>query len=138
MADSNTPDINQVVAINELNLQGEMATCPAWYFYYASLHVEAEQSAENASLALETYESELAENIKKAAALTGDELTQTEIKRKFRADEKWQLLKQQEQKLNVNAKIMEKATKAIEMKSRMLTSMNRRDLFKRGQITQED
>ncbi len=121
------PTIDQVIAINEMNLQGEMALCPSWYFYYANLKVEAEESADAAILAVETYEAQLAYTIKESPGIYGSDLTQTEIKRIFRADDKWKQLRTEENKLKKNTRIMYEATKALEMKSRMLMSMNKRD-----------
>lgn len=129
-------NINEVLQINELNLQQEMATCPAWYYYYAALAVDAEESADTAALAVETYEQQLAGEYKRLPA--GSDLTQTEIKRSFRSDSRWQALKEQETKLRTNSKLLDKAAKAMEMKSRMLMSINKRDMYKKGVFTKDD
>ena len=129
---SATPDINQVLRINELNLIGEMSNCAAWFYYYAALSIDAEDSADAATLAIETYEQQLASEYKNQPGIYGEDMTQTAIKRLFRADAKWQALKEQESKLRNNAKMLDKAAKAIEMKSRMLMSINKRDMYKKG------
>ena len=133
------PDINQVLRINELNLTSEMSNCAAWFYYYAALSIDAEDSADAATLAIETYEQQLAAEYKSQPAVYGEKLAQPAIQRLFRADARWQALKEQESKLKVNAKILDKAAKAIEMKSRMLMSINKRDMYKKGIMpTSED
>jgi len=112
-----------------------MAQCPAWFYYYAALAIDAEEGADTATLAVETYEQLLAGDYKKLPAMS--DLTQTEIKRHFRSDPKWQALKEQETKLRTNAKLLDKAAKALEMKSRMLMSINKRDMYKKGVFTVE-
>jgi hypothetical protein len=137
MSEAPPIDINQVLQVNELNLQKEMSTCPAWYYYYAALAIDAEEGADNATLAVETYEQLLASDYKSKPSIYGD-MTVTDIKRHFRGDAKWQLLKEQENKLRTNAKLLDKAAKALEMKSRMLMSINKRDMYKKGVFDKGD
>ncbi len=118
------------LTINELNLESEMATCAGFFFTYSCLAIDAEEIANNATIALESYEADLAEQFKLNFTPTkkNDEPTQTEIKRRYRADDKWNLLKKEQLKCERNQKVLEKGAKAFEIKSNMLMSMNKRDV----------
>jgi hypothetical protein len=124
--------ISKSLQINENNIEEELATTPSFYFTYACLAIEAEEIHDHATLALETYEQELAEKLKCDYIPTkkNDEPTQTELKRLYRADEKWNLLKKEQLKCYKNYKILEKGARAFELKAQMLMSMNKRDVFK--------
>jgi hypothetical protein len=66
-----------------------------------------------------------------AEALTEDpEAKQQEIKRQFRADEKWNQLKEDQLEKQRKHKIVEKAAKAFEMKSNNMANINRRQIAK--------
>ena len=121
-------DINNLLQINELNLESEMSSCSAHYYLFSKLACEAADLHETATLELEIYETKLAKVIKQQNA----SITQTDIKRFFREEILWVELRQKQLELQKNYTILEKATKAFDMKSHMLASMNRRDLYKRS------
>jgi hypothetical protein len=121
-------DISAFLEINQLDLDTEIATCAAYYYRIGCLASEAKDMYENAVITLETYETQLASNILKGNKV--DKITQTEIKRSFKEDTKWQRLKTEELKLQHNHAVLEKATRAIEMKGHMLTSLNQRQIAK--------
>jgi hypothetical protein len=128
-------DIGKLISINELNLEQEMATCSSYYYMVSSLAIDARMELDQRILELETYESTLSAQITAdheatRTKKTDKEITQTEVKRRFRDDVKWQLLKTQQLHAEKNASVMGKAADAIDMKSRMLTSLNKRQLEK--------
>lgn len=130
-------DIDDLVGINELDLNTELATCAAYFYNVSCAAVEAKSIYEQCILELETYEVELSEKFRVQIETTKgktalSKITQTEIKRQFRDDPHWIALKHQELKSQKQYEIMEKATKALEMKSRMLSSLNRRQLVNSG------
>lgn len=86
--------------------------------------VSALKLYDQATLALETYEAELSRQ-----ALSADpDATQSEIKRQFRSDEKWNILKNDQLEKQRKHKIVEKAAKAFEMKSNNMANINRRQI----------
>lgn len=121
-------DIKTLLRINEMNLEGELATCSSYFYTVSSLSVEAEELAERAQIALETHEVTLAQQYKAA----DEDAKETHIKRMYRADPKWNELKTSAQAIHKQHKLLQKAASAFEMKSRLLMSLNRRDLFKKG------
>ncbi len=121
-------DIGKLLQINELDLESELASCPSLYYTFSKLACEAEDIYEAATLKLEIYETQLTKTIK--GQNTG--ITQTDIKRYFRENPEWQNLRKEQLELEKNYKILEKSTKAFDMKSHMLASINRRDLYKRS------
>lgn len=127
-------DVIKLLAINEQNLEEEMASCPSLYYMFSELALESEQIYNTAIMALEHYELELANKFKNLHEPKGksDKLTETEIKRTYRGDEKWTLLKTEEFKCHMNYKKLEKAAKAFEMKSQSCMSINKRQLYKAG------
>lgn len=122
-------DVEKLIQINELNLDQDMATVAGYYYRISCLAMDVKDQHQNSVLQLETHETLLADRIKKEH---GDDITQTEIKRRFREDQAWQKLKSNEMFLNKNYLILCKASDALEMKSRMLTSLNKRQLTKSG------
>lgn len=124
-------DIEKYLKINELMLADELAMCASYYYTFASLEVEAEDAYEHATMALEIYEAELSAKFRSDAALKLAKATQKQVESFYKADEKWQLLKREQLKLQRNYRLMHKGASALEMKSRMLMSINRRDLFSR-------
>lgn len=131
-------DISQLVGINQLNLEDEFATAPRYFYLFSSLSVEAEDLYDQHTLEMEIYENQLAKKIKQVNAdmpnrKKSDDLTQTDIKRLFHQNEEWVTMRKRQLELQKNWKMMEKAAKSFEIKTRMLSSLNRRDLFKVGQ-----
>lgn len=124
------PDIDRYLKINELKLEDELAMCASYYYTFASLEVEAEDMYEHATMSLEIYEAELSFKYRTDEALKLAKATQKQVESFYKADEKWQLLKREQLKLQRNFRLMHKGASALEMKSRMLMSINRRDLFK--------
>jgi hypothetical protein len=61
---------------------------------------------------------------------TVPQATQQEIKRQFRTDEKWNVLKEDQMTKQKNLRIVEKAAKAFEMKSNNMANINRRQIAK--------
>jgi len=127
-------DVSKLVRINEMNLEGEMATCPSYFYSVSALSVEAEELAEKAQIALETHEVTLAQQYK----LQDEDAKETHIKRMYRSDAKWNELKNECTRLHKEHKLLTKAASAFDMKSRLLMSLNRRDLFKRGLNNHDD
>ncbi len=130
MAENETDPLNisELLQINELDLESEMSSCPAHYYMFSKLACEADDLFETATLKLEIYETKLTKIIKEQ----NPGITQTDIKRYFREDTAWRNLREEQLDLQKNHNILEKATKAFDMKSHMLASMNRRDLYKRA------
>ena len=127
-------DVRKLLQINDQNLEEELSSCPSLYYMFAELALEAEQIYNTAVMSLEHYELELANKFKTLYYPKGksDKLTETEIKRMYRGDEKWSLLKIEELKCHMNYKKLEKAAKAFEMKSQNCMSINKRQLYKAG------
>lgn len=127
-------DVHKVLSVNQLSLEDELASCPGLYHMFATLAIDAELMHSKAELALENHELELANKFKKLdpARTKQDKLTETEIKRMYRGDEKWTRLKEEERKCYANYKKLEKAAKAVEMKNQSCMSINKRQLFKAG------
>ena len=123
-------DISLLLRINEFKIADELCTCPSYFYTVSSLSVEAEDMYEAATTAIETYEVQLAASYK----AIDEDVKETHIKRQYRADPKWNELKKQQNKVHKQWKLLTKAALAFEMKSKMLMSLNRRDLFKRGQV----
>jgi len=121
-------NIGELLLINELNLESELASCPSLYYTFSKLACEADDFHEATTLKIEIYETQLTKDIKQE----NPGITQTDIKRYFRENTQWQTLRREQLELQKNAAILEKATKAFDMKSHMLASMNRRDLYKRS------
>ncbi len=121
-------NISELLQINELNLEEEMASCAALYYTFSKLACEAEDFYEATTLKIEIYETKLTKIIKEH----NPGITQTDIKRYFREELGWQELRKTQLELQKNYRVLEKATKAFDMKSHMLASMNRRDLYKRA------
>ncbi len=132
-------NIKELLQINELNLDEELAGCSYLYFMFSDLAIDAELIHNKAELALENHELDLANKYKAVHKPKNnqDKLTETEIKRMYRGDEKWTLLKQEQMKCYANFKKLEKAAKAFEMKSQNCMSINKRQLFKAGQGMEE-
>lgn len=120
--------VKELLVINDRELEKEMAHGAANYFYFANLNIEAEDLSEKALIALEIHEVKLSTILR----ANHESVTQTEIKRMFRDDKKWIELKNQQLKLIMNSRMLDRAAKAFDIKTRLLTSMNRRDLYKRG------
>lgn len=126
-------DLPRLVQINESQIKSELASCPAYFYMVANLSVEAEALYEETSLALSVCEAEIGPKIKADNEDdTKKEMTQTELKRLFTKDPEWLKIKHLQLKRLKNFKLMEKAAKALDMKSRLLTSINRRDLHEKG------
>ena len=123
-------DISLLLRINEFKIAEELCTCPSYFYTVSALSVEAEDMYEAATTAIETYEVQLAAGYKQA----DEDIKETHIKRQFRSDPKWNELKKQQNKIHKQWKLLQKAALAFDMKSKMLMSLNRRDLFKRGQV----
>lgn len=123
-------DIAKLLRINEFKIADELCTCPSYFYTVSALSVEAEDMYESATTALEMHEVALANTFK----AQDEDIKETHIKRMFRGDSKWNELKKQQGKIHKQWKILTKAALAFEMKSKMLMSLNRRDLFKRGQL----
>ncbi len=123
-------DISLLLRINEFKIAEELCTCSSYFYSVSSLAVEAEDMYEAATIAVETYEVQLAASYKQA----DEDVKETHIKRLYRADLKWNELHKQQLKIRKQWKLLQKAALAFEMKSKMLMSLNRRDLFKRGQV----
>lgn len=135
MFDPNEIDIRVLLRINEMDLESELATCSSYFYTVSALSVEAEELAERAQIALETHEVTLAQQYKGA----DEDVKETHIKRLFKSDPKWNELKNKQQEIHKQHKLLQKAALSFEMKSRLLMSLNRRDLFKQGlksQITE--
>lgn len=121
--------VDRFLRVNELQLEQELAMCASYYYTFASLEVEAEDLYEKATLALEIYEAELNKKVR----TENPELakgTQKSVEIKFREDLRWQELKRDQLEKQRNFRMLHKGASALEMKSRMLMSINRRDLFK--------
>jgi len=127
-------DITKLTGINQLNLEDEFATAPRYYYMFSALSVEAEDILDQHTLIMEIYENKLAKEIKQTNSekprKAGETFTQTDIKRLFHENEEWVTLRRRQLELQKNLRMMEKAAKAFDMKARMLSSLNRRDLFK--------
>lgn len=128
-------DIDKLLAINEGDLISELATCPGYYSLLSQLALQAEEIYNKAVLAVEHYELDLANKFKyihkeeqKDSQYKLVPLTETEIKRMFRGDDKWNLLKNEELKCETNYKTMEKSAKAMEMKHQSCMSINKRQI----------
>ncbi len=128
-------DITKLTGINQLNLEEEFATAPRYFYMFSAVAVEAEDMLDQHTLIMEIFENKLAIQIKTEdfnrpnRKKMGD-ITQTDIKRLFHENEEWITLRKEQLRLQKNLKMMEKAAKAFDMKARMLSSLNRRDLFK--------
>lgn len=125
-------DIAAGLEINQLNLELEICVCASDYYRVSCMAAEAKDNFETASMSLEIYESELADNSMKGRDAKKDKITQTEIKRQFRDDSRWQRLRGEVLKLQHNYAIFEKAAKAYEIKGHMIGSLNKRQLAKAG------
>jgi hypothetical protein len=123
---SNADYIKSLLKVNELNIEGELATCSSFFFTFSALAIDAEQLHDKATIKLETYEAELA----KKQTTEKPDITQTEIKRQFRADTKWNQLKTEELDCQRDYKIVAAAAKAFEMKSNNMANINRRQIAK--------
>ncbi len=127
-------DIGALLQINELNLESELGSCASLYYTFSKLACEAEDLFETTTLKLETFETGLTKTIKEQ----NPGITQTDIKRYFRENEQWQIVRKEQLEQEKNYKILDKATRAFDMKSHMLASMNRRDLYKRAAHFKDD
>lgn len=128
-------DINQLTTINQFDLEKEFAETPRYFYLFSTLAVEAEDLLDQHTLIMEIFENKLAKEIKEKDLNRENrkklsDLTQTDIKRLFHENDEWQKLRKEQLRLQKNLRMMEKAAKAFDMKARMLSSLNRRDLFK--------
>ncbi|SRR5215204_1429435 len=128
VTDHDLKTIDSLLRINEANIQHELASVASYYFHYSNLAVEAELYAEKLELTLSTVETKVARAVK--SGNTKGEAKEADIKRACREDEEW--LAEQDKLLNMqrSAKILSKIAIAFDMKSKMLMSLNRRDLHK--------
>jgi hypothetical protein len=99
--------------------------------------------AQKAELEMEIYEVQLAKDIRSQLLAEGykaDKITESEIKRHFRKDSVWLVLKNKSLEADSNYKKIEKAAKGFEMKSKNLISLNYRQVYKasKGMIKIED
>jgi hypothetical protein len=125
--------IAEYLTINELNLEDELATCARYYYLYADLATDAERAYNEAVMILEQYEATVSKTIKIRLLSEGnkrEKITETEIKRCYREDDRWKELKIQELEAEIRFKKLEKAMKAFEMKNQSCMSLNKRQLFK--------
>lgn len=139
--DFHPEQICSYLTINELNVEDELATCPYFYYRFADLAIDAEREYNQAVLILEQYEASLAITIKmRLSSGKNDKITETEIKRNYRDDEKWRALKAKELDTETKFKKLDKAAKAFDMKNQSLMSLNKRQLFKvsKGMLNPED
>ena len=127
-------DVKKLLQINDQNLEEELSSCPSLYYMFSELALEAEAIYNTAVMSIEHHELELANKFKSLHDPKNktDKITETEIKRMYRGDEKWTLLKTEELKCHMNYKKLEKAAKAFEMKAQSCMSINKRQLYKAG------
>lgn len=132
-------EVENLININQLDLESELATVSAYYYRFGILATEAEETYENKKLDLEIYEAQLSRDIRAKHNTVStnnpnrrkEDLTITQIKQECKEDSHWRELYREVLEAQNNYKIMDKAVKAFEIKSRMLSSLNRRDLYKR-------
>lgn len=129
---SNDLNIDKLLTVNEHDLESELATCANYYYMFCDLTYDAELEYNQAVLDTEILEANLAKDYKDAFSPTSktDKLTETEIKRMYRQDTQWLKLKRIELDKFTNFKKMEKAAKAMEMKSNTCMSINKRQIYK--------
>ncbi len=127
-------DITQLTGINQLDLETEFATAPRYFYMFSAVAVEAEDMLDQHTLIMEIFENKIAKQLKQENSnkprKAGETFTQTDIKRLFHENDEWVVLRKEQLRLQKNLRMMEKAAKAFDMKARMLSSLNRRDLFK--------
>lgn len=130
--DKNDPNVNvnNLLSIDENNLEQDLASCASLYYTFSEYALEAENIYNDAVSAIEHHELELANRFRSEfqPKKSADKLNEADIKRMFRGDDKWNLLKKEVNKCYVNFKKMEKAAKAFEMKSTNCQSINKRQL----------
>jgi hypothetical protein len=132
----NIVDIEKALNINEHNLEREMSTCPSYYFRYAMLAVDAEQIEEKFIIIREAYEASIAVRLKRADPKGA--MKEADLKRECHEDDHWQELNDKVLIHHNYVRKLKAASAAFDMKSKMLMSLNRRDLFKRSQGTSGD
>jgi len=126
-------EVRASLSINELDVETELCSVASSYYRFSSIANDAELIFQKRELQLETLEVDLAKAIKEALLAEGvkaDKITETEIKRRFRKDEKWLRLKHELLEAESDYKKLEKAAKAFDMKSQNCMSLNKRQLFK--------
>jgi hypothetical protein len=141
--DSLDIDVKESLVINEGDLDTELANVSSYYYLFSSMSTDAENQLQQIQLNLEVYEVALAGKIKEELISNGakaDKITETEIKRQYRKDDKWIQLRKQVIEAECDFKKLEKAAKSFDMKSQNCMSLNKRQLYKasKGMLGVED
>ncbi len=115
--------------VNEGDMEGQLATCAQYAYVAGCGAVDAEVRYEQAVKARETKEGQLMKEIMKDE--TGKKWKSvSELKLTFRDNKDWIDLKEVELLKYATHKKMVKLANAFEIKSKMLMSLNRRQLAK--------
>lgn len=115
--------------VNEADLEGQMATCSSYAYTAGAGSVDAEIRYERAVKIREKKEAELVREIMKEA--DGKKWKSvSELKMLFRENDAWDKLKEEELNKYAIWKKLTKLANAFEIKTKMLMSLNRRQLAK--------
>jgi len=130
----NDPDPMKWLEINEHDIEAELASCPAFYYMFSALALDAEKLFNDSKITLEQHELVLSTKFRKEypSQVKSDKLMESDIKRMFRGDEIWLLLKKENNKNEIEYKKLEKAAKAFEMKSDDCRSLSSRQKTEKG------
>lgn len=120
-------DIDKILHINENNLGLEMSTCAQYHFHYAMLGYDAEHLEETFKLSRQAYEAEVAQTLKAEDAK--GIMKEADLHRACFIDPKWMELNGKELEFHSHAKKLKAVAVSLDIKAKMLMSLNRRNLF---------
>lgn len=118
--------ILQQLEIDELNVESDMRTCASIYYFYTSQEPNIQEELDGLENEMKIFEANKARELRKEFPKV---LKEADIDRACVLDAEWQTLRMKVQEVKKLQNIYKLIGRAFEMKSRMLMSINKRELF---------
>lgn len=144
-------DIEKELSINEISPDRDMAVCAMRYHHYTQLAADADMLHEKSTFDREVYEAQMTQMLRTTHAEMASRVCpdedgkvkrvkvdnpyekEADLKRAYMRDEMWVALRNLEIQNAYNARVLKGMAKAFEMKSMLIQSYSKRQLFKEGQ-----
>lgn len=115
--------------INDTDVEADMRSCSSYYYFYTSREPDLQRELDDVTNELKVFEAMKAKELRKEFPKG---LKEADIDRACVLDPSWQEIHERELEVRKLLSIYKLIGRAFEMKSRMLMSINKRELFEEG------